>query len=72
MRYFLLFCLLKEVLLVVVLLAMTDDVDKISSKNGVVSVKREQMDGDTFTFYNEENVCTRCQSSVNLEGEGRK
>ena len=54
------------------LLAMTDDVDKISSKNGVVSVKREQMDGDTFTFYNEENVCTRCQSSFNLEDQGEE
>ena len=54
------------------LLVMTDDVDKISSKNGVVSVKREQMDGDTFTFYNEENVCTRCQSSVNLEDQGEE
>ena len=53
-------------------LAMTDDVDKISSKNGVVSIKREQMDGDTFTFYNEENVCTICQSSFNLEDQGRK
>ena len=54
------------------LLAMTDDVDKISSKNGVVSVKREHMDGDTFTFYNEENVCTRCQSSFNLEDQGEE
>ena len=54
------------------LLAMTDDEDKISSKNGVVSVKREQMDGDTFTFYNEENVCTRCQSSFNLEDQGEE
>ena len=54
------------------LLAITDDVDKISSKNGVVSVKREQMDGDTFTFYNEENVCTRCQSSFNLEDQGKE
>ena len=28
------------------------------------------MDGDAFTFYNEENVCTRCQSSFNLEDQG--
>ena len=49
------------------LLAMTDYVDKISSKNGVVSVKTEQMEGGTFTFYNEENVCTRCQILYNQD-----
>ena len=32
------------------LLAMTDDEDKISSKSGVVSMKIEQMEGRTVAF----------------------
>ena len=44
------------------LFVMTDDMVKISSKNHIVSLKRE-MEGDTFSFFNEKNVCTTCNDN---------